>query len=131
MLGLIRWIVMRLAVVRMLYKLLGGLAVFLPLAFLLKVFGLPVLAVLGTLALPLLLVLLVIGLPIFMVLAVGGGILALIFFVLTIGLIALKIAVMVVLPIWIVWQIGKWIFKRGDKGTPPPPTPATDQGGGI
>ncbi len=129
MLGLLRWIVVKLAVVRMLWKLLGGLGLFLPLAFLLKLVGLPALLVLGVLALPLLFVLLIIGLPIFLVVMVGGAFLALLFFALTIGLVVLKIAVLVALPIWIVWQVVRWISGRGDKGKPP--TPATDAGSGI
>ncbi len=129
MLGLLRWIVVKLAVVRMLWKLIGGLGLFLPLAFLLKLVGLPALMVLGVLALPLFFVLLVIGLPIFLVVAVGGVFLGFLFMALTLGLMALKVAIFVVLPIWVVWQIGKWIFNRGDKGEPP--APAVDEGGGI
>ena len=129
MFAFLKWLVVKLAVVRMLWKLLGGLGLFLPLAFLLKIVGLPVLIVLGVLALPLLLVLFIIGLPIFAVVAVAGVFLAFIFAVLTIGLAALKFALFVVLPIWAVWQLVKWIFRKpGDGKTPPP---VADEGSGI
>lgn len=129
MLGFIKWLVVKLAVVRMLWKLIGGLGLFLPLAFLLKLVGLPALLVLGVLALPLLFVLFIIGLPIFLVFAVGGVFLAFVFMALTLGLMALKVALFVALPIWVVWQMVKWISGRGDKGKPP--EPATDTGSGI
>ena len=129
MLGFIKWLVVKLAVVRMLWKLIGGLGLFLPLAFLLKLVGLPALLVLGVLALPLLFVLFIIGLPIFLVFAVGGVFLAFVFMALTLGLMALKVALFVALPIWVVWQMVKWISGRGGKGKPP--EPATDTGSGI
>ena len=129
MLGLIKWIVVKLAVVRLLWKLLGGLGLFLPLAFLLKLVGLPALMVLGVLALPLLFVLFIIGLPIFLVFAVGGVFLAFVFLALTLGLVALKVALFVVLPIWIVWQVAQWIFKKPSDGKAPPPV--ADGGSGI
>jgi len=129
MFALIKWIVVKLAVVRLLWKLLGGLGLFLPLAFLLKLVGLPALMVLGVLALPLLFVLFIIGLPIFLVFAVGGVFLAFVFLALTLGLVALKVALFVVLPIWLVWQLARWIFKKpGDGKTPPP---VADGGSGI
>ena len=70
--SLLKWLAMRLAVVRWLFKVLGGLAVFVPIALLLKTIGLPVLIILGILALPVLFVLFLFGLPIFLVLLVGG-----------------------------------------------------------
>ena len=129
MFAFIKWLVVKLAVVRMLWKLLGGLGLFLPLAFLLKLVGLPALMVLGVLALPLLFVLVIIGLPIFLVVAVGGVFLAFLFMALTLGLVALKVALFVVLPIWVVWQVATWIFKKpGDRKVPPP---VADEGSGI
>lgn len=129
MFAFIKWIVVKLAVVRLLWRLIGGLGLFLPLAFLLKFVGLPALMVLGVLAIPLFFVLLIIGLPVFLVVAVGGAFLGVLFMALTLGLVALKVAIFVVLPIWVVWQVGKWIFGRDRKGEPP--APATDTGSGI
>jgi hypothetical protein len=131
-LSVLKWLVMRLAAVRWIIKTLGSLAVLLPLAFLFKFIGLPILVVLGVLALPVLFVLFIFGLPIFLVLIVGGGVLSLLFAVLSFGLLALKIAVVVVLPVYLVFKLLSWIFGRGrsngDKGntSPAPPTDPID-----
>ena len=64
----IRWLVLRIAAIRWLFKL-GGLAFLLPLALLLKTIGLPLLGVLAVVGDPGLLILLFLfGLPIFLVL---------------------------------------------------------------
>ncbi len=119
MVALLRWLAGRLAVIPWLLKTFGGLAVLIPIAFILKLVGLPVLMVLGVLALPVLFVLFVLGLPIFLVLLVGGGLMALVFFVLSIGLIALKVFIFVVLPIMLVFKLFQWIFRGSNGGTPP------------
>lgn len=131
--ALIKWLVTRLAIVRWLFKVLGGFAIFVPLALLLKTIGWPVLLVLGALALPVVFVLFVFGLPIFLVILVGGAAMAFLFALLTFGLIALKIALLVVLPAWLLWKLFAWMFCRRDRRTSgesginePPPTPATD-----
>lgn len=112
--SLIKWLVMRLAVVRWIFKVLGLLA-FLPIAFLLKAVGLPLLIVLGVLALPVLFLLFLFGLPIFLVLLVGGLAMGALFVALSIGMIALKFAIFVVLPIWLVYKLLTWLFRsRGD-----------------
>ena len=127
--SLLKWLAMRLAIVRWLFKVLGSLAVFVPLALLLKTIGLPLLMVLAVLALPVLFVLFLFGLPIFLVLAVGGLAMGALFAVLAFGLLALKIAVFVVLPIWLVWKLARWAF-RGRHGqtrnTPSTPTEGVD-----
>lgn len=124
----IRWLVLRLAAVRWLFKL-SGLALLLPLAFLLKTIGLPVLAVLSIVGLPILFLLLVFGLPIFMVLVVGGLLMGLFGVVLSIGLAAVKVGLFVVLPIWLIWMVGtklyRWIFGGGNGGKPNGGEPAT------
>jgi hypothetical protein len=113
--SILKWLAMRLAIVRWLFKILGGLGVFLPLALLLKAFGLPVLIVLGILAAPILFVLFLFGLPLFLVLLAGGLALGILSAVLVFGLLALKVAIFVVLPIWLLWRLGSWIF-RGRNG---------------
>src|SRR6185437_13480778 len=100
----IRWIVLRLIALRWFFKL-GWLGLLVPIAMILKVIGLPLLAVLSVIALPLLALLFLFGLPIFLVLAVGGLIMGALAFLLVIGVAALKFALFVVLPIWLVWMI--------------------------
>jgi hypothetical protein len=127
--SILKWLVMRLAIVRWLFKILG-LGVFLPLALLLKTIGLPVLIVVGVLALPVLFMLFLFGLPIFLVFLAGGLVLGLIFMALSLGLIALKFAVFVVLPIWLVWKLVSWLF-RGRNGAPRPDMTRPDTAGGA
>jgi hypothetical protein len=133
----IRWLVLRLAAVRWLFKL-SGLALLLPLAFLLKMIGLPLLAVLSIVGLPILFFLMVFGLPIFMVLLFGGLLMGVFGVVLTIGIAALKFGLLVVLPLWLIWTLGKKIYRwafgggnggtRGGEPTPPPPPPEPGDG---
>lgn len=127
--SILKWLVMRLAIVRWLFKILGGLGVFLPLALLLKAIGWPVLLVLAVLAAPILFVLFLFGLPLFLVLVAGGLALGVLFAVLAFGMLALKFAVFVVLPIWLVWKLVSWIFSRRN-GISRPDTTHPDTAGG-
>jgi hypothetical protein len=106
---------MRLAIVRWIFKVLGMLA-FLPIAFLLKAIGIPLLIVLAVLVLPVLFLLFIFGLPVFLVLLVGGLAMGVLFAALTLGMFALKFAVFVVLPIWLVWKLASWAFRK--RGAP-------------
>jgi len=108
--SLLKWLAMKLAIVRWIVKILGLLA-FLPIAFLLKAVGLPLLIVLAVLALPVFFLLFLFGLPVFLVMLVGGLALGVLFAALSLGLLALKVAVFVVLPIWLLWQLGSWMFR--------------------
>ena len=125
----IRWLVLRIAAIRWLFKL-GGLAFLLPLALLLKTIGLPILMVLAVLAIPVLLILFLFGLPIFLVFIVGSMLMGLIGTVLTLGFAVLKIGLFVVLPIWLMWmlaaKIWDWGKKKGTGDSPgsdsPPPS---------
>ena len=119
--GLILKLAARLAMVRWLFKVLGGLGLLVPLAFLLKIIGIPVLLVLAVLALPVLFMLFIFGLPIFLVLMVGGALLGLLGAVLAAGMMALKVAIFVVLPIWLLWKLVSWMFGRRSR-------PATNGG---
>lgn len=134
----IRWLVLRLAAVRWLFKL-SGLALLLPLALVLKTIGLPLLAVLSIVGLPILFLLLIFGLPIFLVLLVGGLVMGVLGVVLTIGIAAVKIGLFVVLPLWLAWAVGSrvyhWIVggrnggeRKGSEPTPPPSAPEPDDG---
>jgi hypothetical protein len=107
--SLLKWLAMKLAIVRWIFKILGLFA-FLPIAFLLKAVGLPVLIVLAVLALPVLFLLFLFGLPVFLVMLVGGLAIGALFAALAFGLFALKIAVFVVLPIWLLWKLASWMF---------------------
>ena len=122
MLAFISRLVMQLAAIRWLFKL-GGLALLLPIAALLKVVGIPLLLILCVIGFPVLALLFLFGLPIFAVLAVGGLIIGLLGMVLTIGVAALKFAIFVVLPIWLMWKVVSWlfraVFRRGNDRTPP------------
>jgi len=124
----IRWLVLRLAAIRWLFKL-GGLAFLIPIVMLLKAIGLPLLAVLSIIAIPLLILLFLFGLPIFLVLLAGGAIMGVLSLIVTIGIAAIKFGIFVVLPIWLTFKLFSWIFRRGKNGgssgesTPPPPPP--------
>lgn len=117
-----RW-VLRLAALRWLFKL-GGLGLLVPIAMLLKAIGLPLLAILSVVGLPILILLFLFGLPIFLVLIFGAIAMGLVGAVLTIGIVAIKIGLFVVLPLWLIWKLGSMVFgrvcKRGgtDPGTP-------------
>ena len=115
----IRWLVLRIAAIRWLFKL-GGLALLLPIAALLKVVGLPILLILGVIGFPVLILLFLFGLPIFAVLLVGGAIMGLMGMVLMIGVAALRFAVLVVLPLWLMWKVASWlacsVFGRRKRG---------------
>jgi hypothetical protein len=127
--SILKWLVMRLAIVRWLFKILGGLGVFLPLAFLLKALGLPVLIVVAVLAAPILFVLFLFGLPIFLVFLAGALALGVLFAALAFGMLALKFAIFVVLPIWLMWKLVSWLF-RGRNGISAPESPRPDTAGG-
>ena len=107
----IRWLVLRLVAARWLFKL-SGLALLIPIAMLLKTIGLPLLGVLSVLALPVLILLFVFGLPIFLVLVVGGLFMGILGVVLTMGLVAIKIGLFIVLPVWLVWTLFSKLFRR-------------------
>jgi hypothetical protein len=102
---------LRLAAIRWAIKSFVGLGLLVPLAFVLKFVGLPVLIVLGVLAAPVLFVLFLLGLPVFLVLIVAALIMAGLFSALTIGLVALKIFLFVVLPIWLVWTVATFFWR--------------------
>lgn len=130
--AMISSVLLRIAALRWLFKL-GGLGLLVPIAFLLKMIGLPVLLVLAVIAIPMLMLLFVFGLPIFLVLIVGGMAVGLLGVVLTIGVVALKAAIFIVLPVWAIWKLASMLFRRGgdDPGAPRPnasprPAPATD-----
>ena len=132
----IRWLLLRIAAIRWVFKL-GWLGLLIPIAFVLKSIGLPLLIILCILALPILLMMFVFGLPIFLVVMAGGAFMGLVSVVLSLSFAVLKIALLVVLPIWLVFAIAprivRWVTgdkrDKGENGGPtvkePPPPPDT------
>src|SRR3954466_12500129 len=119
----IQWLVVRISMIRWILKL-GWLGALIPIAMLLKAIGWPLLLVLGVIALPVIALLFLFGLPIILVLIFGGLLIGLIGMVLAIGVVALKIGLFIVLPIWLTWKLVCWI--RGKRGGDDGGTSATD-----
>lgn len=118
------WII-RLAALRYGFRVLGLMTI-LPIALLLKTIGLPLLIVLAIVGFPMLLFLFLLGLPVFLVLIVGAALMAMLAMLLPLGLLALKIFLLVVVPIWIVLRVGRWIGRKaGGKGSDDSP-PVSD-----
>ena len=99
------------ALLRLLLKTLGSLGLLLPLAFILKLIGLPVLIVLAILALPVFIILAIFGLPIMFIIIAGVLLLVGFFFILSMGLLVLKIAIPIIIVYWLV----RWFFRNGKK----------------
>jgi hypothetical protein len=112
--SLIKWLVMKLAIVRWLFKILGGFGFLIPIALLLKTIGWPILLILGVLAAPVLFFLFIFGLPIFLVVIVGGMVMSFLFAVLSFGFVVLKLAIVIGIPLWIAFTLFSWLF-RGKK----------------
>jgi hypothetical protein len=112
MIGTITALVVRLAAIRWAIKTLVGVGVLVPVAMILKIVGLPILAVLGIIGMPLLFVLFLLGLPIFLVLIVGALLLGGLFLLMSIGMVAFKVFLFVILPIWLVWTVVGWLIRR-------------------
>jgi len=115
---------LRLVVGRTLGGLFGMLLLALvPVAGILKIVGLPLLLVLGVIGAPLFLLLAVIGLPVLLVVGIGGVLLFMLGILLTLGVMAIKIVLPIVLLVWFVrWMLGR------TRSSGSPPAPATDAG---
>lgn len=101
------------ALFKLLLKTLGSMAWLLPVAFILKLIGLPVLIVLAILAAPVFIILAIIGLPIMFVIVAGVMLLVGFFFLLSMGLLVLKIAIPIILIYWVI----RWLFRNGKKNS--------------
>lgn len=109
-------VALRMAVGRTLGGMLATLFLFLvPIAGVLKVIGLPVLIVLGVVGAPIFLLLAAIGLPVLVVVGFGGMLLALVGGLLALGILAIKIALPIILIVWLV----KW-WRRKPKAPEAP-----------
>jgi hypothetical protein len=111
--SLITSLLAKVALLKLLLKTLGSLGWLLPIAFVLKLVGLPVLIVLAILAAPIFIILAIIGLPIMFVIIAGVLLLVGFFFILSMGLLVLKIAI----PILIVYWLIRWFFRNGKKNS--------------
>ena len=110
---------LRMAVGRTLGGMLATLFLFLvPVAGVLKVIGLPVLIVLGVVGAPIFLLLAAIGLPVLVVVGFGGVLLALVGGLLALGILAIKIALPIILIVWLV----KWWRSKPSPRTPEAPS---------
>ena len=89
-----------------------GLMLLVPAAILLAAIGLPIALVIGILALPVLIVLFLVGLPLLIIGGLVVGLLGAVFGVLmaflSVGIVALKLALFVLVPVVIL----AWIVKR-------------------
>ena len=99
-----------------------GLLMFLfaPIAAVLKFIGLPVLLIVGVVGAPVFLLLAAVGLPGLLVVGVGVVMMLAIGLLLTLGLLALKIALPIFLIVWFV----RWL--RKPKTAQPPATSSSD-----
>ena len=100
----------------------GALALMalIPVAILLAVVGLPIIAVLGLLALPAILVLFLVGLPILILFAVVTALVGVTFGVLmaflSVGMVALKIAFIILVPLLILgWMVRRLFDASGSR----------------
>jgi hypothetical protein len=115
---LLKSVALRLVIGRTLGGLLTTLFLLLvPFAGVLKIVGLPILIVLAVVGAPLFLLLAAIGLPVLLVVGFGALLLLLVGGLLALGLLALKIALPIILIVWVV----KWIRRRKPSADPLPP----------
>ena len=111
---------LRLAVGRTLGGMLATLFLLVvPIAGVLKVIGLPILIVLGVVGAPLFLLLAAIGLPLLVVVGFGGMLMLLVGGLLALGVLAIKIALPIVLIVWLV----KWWRRPAAPRAPDVPPP--------
>jgi uncharacterized membrane protein YgcG len=128
----LKWLLARWALFKLLLKSFGALAWLLPIALLLKALGWPVLLVLTLLAIPLLIVLAVIGLPLLLIAAAAGIMLAIAFWVITTGILLIKLAVPILLLVWMIRMFRRWNRGRGNGGsTAKREGGGPDAGGGV
>lgn len=119
MIAFLKVLLVRYLLARYVVGTAGSLLLALPVAAVLKTIGAPLLAILGVVAVPVVIVLLVIGLPLFAVLLLALGVVALVAAFVLMGVVALKVAVFVVLPVMCV----VWLVRRVRRGADASPTP--------
>jgi hypothetical protein len=116
-------VALRLAIGRTLGGMLGTLFLLLvPLAGVLKVIGLPILIVLGIVGAPVFLLLAAIGLPVLVVVGFGSVLMLLVGGLLALGVLAIKIALPIILIVWLV----KWWRTKPAAPDAPPSEPGVE-----
>jgi hypothetical protein len=128
MIALLKWVLARFALFKLLLKSFGALAWLLPIAMLLKALGWPVLIVLGVLAVPLIIVLMIVGLPLLLVAAAAGIMLMIAFWVVSTGLLIIKIAVPILLVVWLIRGFSGGSRDRGPDGASVKPSEGDEIG---
>lgn len=107
-----------LSLIRALFFGALGLLFLIPLGIVLAVVGLPIIAVMGVLALPVLLVLFLVGLPALIVFAAIAALLGVTFGVLmafvSLGMVVLKIALVVLIPLMFIGWVLRRVFAPAD-----------------
>ncbi len=122
--SIIKAILLKFGALRGLLAVLGSLAAVLPIALaIIKFFGWPLMIVLLVVGFPLLLFLAVLGLPFIAVFTISGVVLATVAAVVMFGLIALKVFLFVVLPVWFAWRVALWACGWGKDVRRGPETP--------
>ena len=110
--AIVKAILLKFGVLRGLIAVLGSLVAVLPIALaLIKLLGWPLLLVLLVLGLPLLIVLALVGFPFIAVLGIAGVVMGVVVAVIKIGIVALKLFLFVVLPVWVVWKAASRAFR--------------------
>ncbi len=108
------------AVIRALFFGAIALVALIPVGIVLAIVGLPVVAVLGLLALPVLLVLFLVGLPLLIVASVALGLMGAVFAVLmaflAVGIVAVKIAFIILVPLVILGWAARRVFGPTQSG---------------
>ncbi len=112
--NLLKSILLKWAFLKALLRVLGSLGWLIPVAFVLKLIGVPLLILLAIIGIPLLIVLAIVGLPVILVVVFGGGLLAFIMWLLTMGLFALKLALPIIAIVWVV----RWFLRPKAPPTP-------------
>ena len=95
-----------------------------PLGGILKFIGIPMLLVLGVLGAPIFLLLAAVGLPALFVVGIGGVLLLMLGVFLSLGILAIKIVLPIVLIVWFVkWLRRRWAREPGLDADVAPGTP--------
>jgi hypothetical protein len=118
--SIIQAILTKFALLKVIWQALKALGWLVPIAFLLKIVGVPLLILLAILAIPLFIVLAIVGLPALVVVGLGGALLTFVFWLLSMGLVVLKLALPIILVVWVI----RWLTRDRPRDDMPPTPPA-------
>ena len=111
--NIVRLVLLNRVLWRLGLKSLWALLLFVPVALVLLVLGIPVVAVLAVAAAPVVIALALIGLPVILLLGAVGIVLGLLGAALALGVLLLKLALFVVLPVAVVIWLVRWLWDGG------------------